>query len=78
MFKGKCLDKIRKSIKAKSILDSLRDFSIIYKSLKIKNLKKEIKVDLRDLEYFLMFFFQQETIGISFDSLRGILYFNLN
>ena len=78
LFKGKCLDKIRKSIKAKSILDSLRDFSIIYKSLKIKNLKKEIKVDLRDLEYYLMFFFQQESIRTSFDSLRGILYFNLN
>jgi hypothetical protein len=76
-LKEKCLDKIRKSLKKKLIIESISKISYFYKSIMIKNLKNFLKTDSQDLEYHLLSYLGESEYRFSIDQLRGILYFDL-
>ena len=77
LLKSKYLSRIRKSFKAKLILEKIEKIPYAYKSLTIKTLKNWTNLDTRDLEYFLLNCYQKNKNLLTFDHYRGILYFNL-
>jgi len=77
LLKSKCLNRIKKSIKAKLIFEKIKKIPHAYKSLTVKTLKNCTKLDTRDLEYFLFNCYQKNKNLLTFDHYRGILYFNL-
>ena len=76
-LKEKCLNKIRKSIKKKLIIESISKISYFYKSIMINNLKNFLKTDSQDLEYHLLSYLGESEYRFSIDQFRGILYFDL-
>ena len=76
-LKEKCLNKIRKSLKKKLIIESISKISYFYKSIMIKNLKNFLKTDSQDLEYHLLSYLGESEYRFSIDQFRGILYFDL-
>ena len=72
-----CLDKISKSLKIKTIEETIKKITYSYSSILATNIKNWFKIDSRDLEYHLLNTNDTTNSFLSFDHFRGILYFNL-
>ena len=76
-LKKKGVNKMRRSLKRKIIEENLINIAVLYETVLISRIRKKLKIDLRDIEYHLLFNFEKRKNSIGIDSYRGIIYFNL-
>lgn len=77
LLKPRWINKVKKSIKAKNVLEKIKGIFATYNSITINSLKNFLKLDSRDLEYFLLSYFKENSNSLIIDHYQGILYCNL-
>ena len=70
------LNKMRRSLKRKLIEEHLISMATLYETILITKIKKKLKTDSKDIEYHLLFNFENKKNFFGIDNYRGILYFN--
>jgi len=70
-------NKINKSFATKVIQENIQTIPRTYQSMIVSRIKFWLNIDERDIEYHILTYLSKERMSLSYDDLRGVLYFNL-